>query len=176
MTQPYRRPRILDFGFYLIIIVVGIGAWATPNYMQRLAQREQLQSQGGVVGPVLERLTDLQSKQLDAYVDLNRLLTGLGTTTLGAVFFFLIGGGKATAWRQHWWAAVLSVVCVSVSIFFGFVAYLIVISMLRDGTCDVTSYTPYWAQLAHFYTFLAGVVFFADFSYHNLIKENRYEN
>jgi hypothetical protein len=173
MTQPSRRPRILDFGFYLVVIVVGVGAWASQYFMQSFAQR-QLLSQGGIVGPALERLTDLQSKQLDAYFDLNRLLTGLGTTLLGAVFFFLFGGGKATPWRQHWWAAVVSVLCVSVSIFFGYVAYIIVISMLRDGTCDVTSFMPYWAQWAHFYTFLAGVVFFADFAYHNFIKEQRH--
>ena len=175
MTQPSGRPRIINLGFYILVIVVGIGAWASQSYMKSLAQK-QILSQGGIVGPELERLTDFQSKQLDAYFELNRLLTTLGTTLLGAVFFLLFGGFKAPAWEQHQWAAVLGVLFVSVSIFFGYVAYLIVISMLREGTFDLTSYTPYWAQWAHFYTFLAGVVFFADFAYHNLIQEHRHEN
>jgi hypothetical protein len=175
MTQPSRRPRIMDFGFYIIVIIVGTGAWASQSYMQSLAQK-QILSRGGIVGPELKHLTDLQSEQLGAYFELNRLLTTLATTLLGAVFFFLFGGRKANAWEQHWWAAVLGVLLVCVSIFFGYVAYLIVIAMLREGTFDLGSYTPYWAQWAHFYTFLAGVIFFADFAYHNLIKEHRHEN
>ena len=175
MAQPSQRPKITDFGFYIVVIAVGIGAWASQNYMQSIAQK-QLVAQGGIAGPVLQTLTDLQSKQLDAYFDLNRLLTTLGTTILGAVFFVLFGGRKGSGWDQHWWAAVMGVLFVSVSIFFGYVAYIIVISMLRDGTCDVTSYMPYWAQWAHFYTFLAGVVFFADFAYHNLVKEYQHES
>jgi len=59
----------------------------------------------------------------------------------------------------------------AISIFFGYVAYLFILSMLRDGIFDLTSSSPHWAQQAHFYTFLVGVVLLADFIFYNLIKE-----
>jgi len=65
---------------------------------------------------------------------------------------------------------------VSASIFFGYVAYIFVIAMLRDGTPDVTVSKPHWAQQAHFYTFLIGVIFLADFIFHNLPEGEKLES
>ena len=171
MAKSTRKPFVKHLGFYFVIFLVAASAWESQSYMQWLGHN-QLAAQGGIAGVVLDQLSPIQVKQLDAYMDINRLLTTLGTTLLGAVFFLIFSGSKSTPWKQHQWAALLGALFISVSIFFGYVAYLFVISMLGDGSCDVTVSTPHWAQQAHFYTFLVGVVFFADFTYHNLVQED----
>ena len=73
---------------------------------------------------VVEKLSDVETKQLDAYLELNRLLTTLGTTMLGAVFFLMFDSSRKLVWKRRWWAAFLGTLFTSVSIFFGYVAYL----------------------------------------------------
>jgi hypothetical protein len=165
------RPRLSEFAVYAVVMLVAVGSWVSQNYMTKVATQQLIQINRGIKGVVVDKLSDLQAKQLDAYLELNRLLTTLGTTLLGAVFF-LIFSEKRLVWRQRSWAAMLGTLFVSVSIFFGYVAYLFFISTLQNGQPDVTVSMPHWAQQAHFYTFLFGVVFFADFIFHNLPKES----
>jgi hypothetical protein len=177
MVQRIGRPKFGHFGFYIVIIFVATAAWQSQSYMTSLSQRRlREQSQGGIVGTALTQLNDVQQRQLDAYLEVNRLLTTFGTAILGAFGFLLLGQEKPGTWQRHRLAVVIGVLCVAVSIFFGYVAYLFIQSMLRDGLFDLTSLSPHWAQQAHFYTFLAGVIFLADFVYHNLIQESGREN
>ncbi len=170
-------PQLGHFSFYIVVGVVATAVWQSQGYMTSLSQRRlHEQSQGGIVGTALTQLDDVQKAQLDAYLEVNRLLTTFGTAILGALSFLLFGQEKPGTWQRHRLAVLLGVICVAVSIFFGYVAYLFILSMLRDGLFDLTSSSPHWAQQAHFYTFLAGVVFLADFVYHNLTKEDSREN
>jgi hypothetical protein len=160
---------IESVGFYLIVVALAAIAWQTQKDMTTISQRF-LESQGGVAGASVV-LDNIKERQLDAYLEMNRLLTTLGTTLLGALGFLLFGREKGAPLTQHRWAAFLSVFCVAISIFFGYVAYLFILSMLANGLFDLTSLNVHWAQQAHFYTFLAGVVFFADFAFCNLKGE-----
>jgi hypothetical protein len=144
--------------------------------MTSLSQRRLSEEVGGIVGTALTQLNNVQERQLDAYLEVNRLLTTFGTTLLGALGILLFGQHKSSTWERHRWAATLGALCVAISIFFGYVAYLFILSMLRDGIFDLTSSNPHWAQQAHFYTFLVGVVLFADFIFHNLTKEGGRQN
>jgi hypothetical protein len=171
MAQLFQSARLSEFVFYVVIILVATVSWESQKLMQRLAN-QQLASQGGIGEEVVEKLTDVQAKQLDAYLELNRLLTTLGTTLLGAVFFLMFNRGSRLVWKRSSWSAFLGTLFISVSIFFGYVAYLFFISGLRNGNPDVSVSMPHWAQQAHFYTFLLGVVFFADLIFHNLPKED----
>lgn len=175
MARTIGGPRISDFSFYVVVIFVAAVVWQTQSYMTVLGQR-QLQSADGIGGTAITQLSDIDQRQLDAYLEMNRLLTTFGTTMLGALGFLFFGQERAVTWTRHRWAVFLGVFCVAVSIFFGYVAYLFILSMLRDGLFDVTSSSPHWAQQAHFYTFLAGVVFLADFVFQNLTKESGREN
>ncbi len=176
MARAVGRHRLADLGFYIVVVFVGIVVWQIQGYMTLLDQRRiTQQSQSGVIGPVLTQLDNVQERQLDAYLEVNRLLTTFGTTLLGALGFLLIGQQRAGTWTRHRWACFVGVLCVAVSIFFGYVAYLFILSMLRDGIFDLTSSNTHWAQQAHFYTFLAGVIFLADFVFHNLPKEGDHE-
>lgn len=177
MTKTIKDRAISDLGFYIIVVVIAALAWESQYYMTMQSQRvQQKQSQDGIVGEALTQLNDVQNRQLDAYLEVNRLLTTFGTTLLGALGFVLFGRERARTWRKHRWAALIGVLCVILSIFFGYVAYLFILSMLRDGSFDITSSNTHWAQQAHFYSFLAGVVLLADFMFHNLIEEGKHGN
>jgi hypothetical protein len=170
--QRTRTLKIAGFGYYIVVALVGFGVWKIQGFMTSLSQSQTIQqSEDGVIGQALTQLDNVQERQLDAYLEVNRLLTTFGTTLLGALGFLLIGQKRAIEWKRHRWAALAGALCVVISIFFGYVAYLFILSMLRDGIFDLTSSNPHWAQQAHFYTFLAGVVFLGDFVFHNLTNE-----
>ncbi len=183
MAQTTGGLGIRTIGFYIAVVFFAIAAWGTQSWMSALAQRQLVEKAptSGIFGEAVPvtQLTDVQQRQLDAYLEVNRLLTTLGTTLLGALGFLLFGQQKAGAWTRHRWAAFLGTFFVAVSIFFGYVAYSFVLQQLQNlvqpfelnPALDLTSSSPHWAQQAHFYTFLAGVVFLADFVFHNLTKE-----
>jgi hypothetical protein len=178
--MPTQIPKSIaeGFGFYIIVVVLAAIAWLSQDDMTARTQRflkANAQAQGGVVGQAVV-LDDTKQRQLDAYLEMNRLLTTLGTTLLGGLGFLLFGREKGAPMTRHRWAAFVSVFCVAISIFFGYVAYLFILSMLGNGLFDLTTLSVHWAQQAHFYTFLAGVVFFADFAFCNLTKEGSREN
>lgn len=182
MAQTSGSSRFAEIGFYLVVLLVAVVAWKTQSFMATEAQRQfaaQTPSDG-IYGQPLTQLDGVQEKQLDAYLEVNRLLTTFGTTLLGALGFLLFGQQKASDWTRHRWAAWLGVLLVAVSIFFGYVAYLFLLQTLRDQVqqrgFDLTSSSPHWAQQAHFYTFLAGVVFLADFVFHNMRGESERAN
>ncbi len=115
----------------------------------------------------MAQLDNIQERQLDAFLEMNRLLTQFATTLLGALGFLLfVRRGSGT---RHRWAALVGALCMAVSIFFGYVAYSFLISMLETRVFDLgPNSSSHLAQQAHFYTFIAGVVFLADFAMHNI--------
>ncbi len=175
MADTSPRIRLKDFGFYIVVFLIAVVAWESQKQMYKLGENAIFsQAQDGVVGEVLSECNGVEKQQIQAYLEINRLLTTLGTTLLGAVFYLLSGGTKFV-WTCRRWAALTGMIFVAVSIFFGYVAYSFIISVLHDGRCDISMYYPHWAQQTHFYTFFLGVVFFADFTYCNLMRGNKNE-
>lgn len=154
--------RINRFGFYLGAIVLAVVVWRTERYMQS--------------GTSIYQATPIQEKAVDAFLEMNRLITTLATTLLGALGFLLFGGRTAQSWSRERWAAVAGAVFVCLSIYYGYVAYLDVISMLELSYFDPYSAQLLRAQYAHFYTFLVGVILFAGFVYQNMCTEDQYEH
>jgi hypothetical protein len=126
---------------------------------------------GKFVYEVVNSLTAMQLKQLDALLEMNRLLTTLSTTLLAAVGFLIIKERKPRI-RQELWAALASAVCIGLSLFFGYLVYLGILWMLGESFFDLTNPHILWARQAHFYAFLLGVVFFADFAFHYVREED----
>jgi hypothetical protein len=167
------RLRVSDFAFYIVILMIATVTWEGQRYMYAAGERQIVTENGGISGTVVSDCSGVETQQINAYLEVNRLLTTLGTTLLGAVFFLFFNSGKAPNWKRKQWAAMAGAVFVAVSIFFGYVAYLFIISILQNGSCDISRSYPHWAQQTHFYTFLLGVVFFADFTYSNLRMEEK---
>jgi hypothetical protein len=172
MTQTVLKLRLSDLGFYLVVVAIAIAAWQVQSQMYSAGEKQIIDSSGGIAGEVQDQCSGVQTQQISAYLEINRLLTTLGTTLLGAIFFLLFNGRDRLAWKRRKWAALVGTILVGLSIFFGYVAYLFIISILENGTCDISRSYPHWAQQVHFYTFLLGVVFFSDFTYHNLVRED----
>jgi hypothetical protein len=126
---------------------------------------------GTVLGPEIP-FADLAKQQIDAYLEVNRLLTTLATTVLGALGFILFRAGEGVR-TLRLWAAVIGALLVAVSIFFGYVAYGFVLQTLQTPAAIFGNphSAPLVAQQLHFYTFLVGVIFLADFALHNLKED-----
>jgi hypothetical protein len=177
MADTSPRIRFKDFGFYIVVFLIAVVAWEGQTRMYKVGESAILaegQNNGGIVGEILSQCSGVENQQIQAYMEINRLLTTLGTTLLGAVFYLLSGGTKFV-WTCRRWAALTGMIFVAISIFFGYVAYSFIISVLHEGRCDVSTLYPHWAQQTHFYTFFLGVVFFADFTYCNLMRGNKNE-
>ena len=162
MKEPIGRRITTRFGFYLSIIVIAFIVWRIENYLQAV--------------PTILSGTPMQEKAVDAFLEMNRLLTTLATTMLGAMGLLLFGGFKGKSCSREMWAAIAGAVSVGLSIYYGYAAYLAVISMLAVGSFD--PYSPHLLrdQYAHFYTFLAGVILFAGFVYQNMKEEDGHED
>jgi hypothetical protein len=130
---------------------------------------------GQYIEPFVESLTTAQGRQLDAFLEMNRLLITLGTALLGATGFLLVNGHKMEAGSRALWTAFLSAVCVGLSVFFGYLVYLSVLWMLESQFFDLNNPRVLWPRQAHFYSFLLGVVFFTDFAFHQLREEQERE-
>src|ERR1022692_657830 len=126
------RFRVTDFGFYIVALLIAIAAWQSQRYMYAVGEREII-GPSGIAGVAVDQCTGIQTQQIGAYLEVNRLLTTLGTTLLGAVFFLLFNNSKTLNWTRRRWAALLGTIFVALSIFFGYVAYLFIISILQDG-------------------------------------------
>jgi hypothetical protein len=175
MAKILERLKTVDVRFYVVVIIVASLAWASQSYMQLQAQKDleaELSGQGGVVGAVT---SDLEKKSIDALLDVNQLVTTLGTALLGGVFYLLFESRRGFAWIQRKWAVVVGVLLVSVSIYYGYVAENFVIWTLTYGNPPFMGPICTSAEHIHFYTFLLSVIFFADFIFHNLPEELSHE-
>jgi len=149
------------FGFYLGVLVIAGAVWEVQHYLQS--------------APAIYDSIPIQTEAVSAFLEMNRLLTTLATTLLGALGLLLFGGFRGKSCSRELWAAVVGAVSVSLSIYCGYVAYLAVISMLEAGSFDPYSPQLLRAQYAHFYTFLVGVIFIAGFVYQNMGEAGGYE-
>lgn len=155
-------------GFYVCAIGLAIASW----YVQGWIWSNSELATNTILGPVTP-FSDTIKQAVEAYLEVNRLLTTLATTVLGALGFVLFRGGTLSARTPRLWAAMVGALLVAVSIFFGYVAYNFLIAVLQTGSIDFnapTSQPLIRAQQIHFYTFLVGIIFLADFVFHNVRK------
>jgi hypothetical protein len=161
MTRTTKRAILFRLVFYMGATGFVLAVW---QYQQHIT--------GNWIEPLVSNLNTAQEKELDALLEMNRLITTLGTGLLGAIGFLLINVRRANRGSVALWAACASAVCVGLSLFFGYVVYLGIIAMLQNQFFDLDIRPILWARQAHFYTFLLGVVLFGDFAFHNLQVEN----
>jgi hypothetical protein len=158
MKETIGRRLVKRFSFYFSIVLIALVVWRIEHYMQ-----SEL--------PIFS-VAPIQEKAVDAFLEMNRLLTTLATTLLGAMGLLLVGGFRGKSCTRELWAAIVGAVSAGISIYYGYAAYLFVIYMLQAGSFDPYNPPLLRDQYAHFYTFLVAVVFFADFVYQNMREEN----
>jgi len=164
MMQATGRPRLGRIGYYIGAAAIAVLAWQAQRYT---SGQQIFESQ-------VDSLTQLQEQQLQAFLDMNRLLTTLGTTMLGALGFLLASGSKGKSGSSVRWSALASGAFAGLSVFFGYIASEGIIYMLRNQFFDLEAPVILWPHTAHFYALLLSVFFFSDFAIHDLNnKEDR---
>jgi hypothetical protein len=151
--------------FYLVAIGFILVVWQLQAHLS-----------GNFIEPLVTSLNTLQERELDALLGMNSLITTLGTGLLGALGFVLINGRDQYLRPGAKWLAFSSAICVAFSLFFGYVVYLGIISMLENTIFDLDIPAIFWARQAHFYSFLLAVVLFGDFAFHTLQVEDTNES
>ena len=145
--------------FYVGGTLLAVVVWRTELHMQSTQQ---------VYGEYTETLTGAQQSQLSAFLEMNRLITTLSTTLLGAMGFFLVNDTKGKGSTRELWAAFACAVCVGLSLFYGYHAYQDIIFMLQSQTFNLYGDMISWDRQGHFSMFLLAAFFFVDFAFHEL--------
>jgi hypothetical protein len=156
MERTVGRRIVKRFGCYFVFIVLGAAMIGMESYRQS--------------NPIYQNIP-IQDKAVDSFLEMNRLLTTLATTLLGAVGFLVLGGTKGKHRFRELWAASAGAIFVGLSIYYGYAAYSTVESMVAGGNFD--PYSPPLLTVAHlhFYTFLVGIILFAGFVYQNITED-----
>ena|SRR5215831_8781302 len=162
MNPRLERLGVARVSFYVAAVFVVASVFLFQRYMYRLG--------ASYASPLVQNLTSLQEKQLEAFVEMNRLLTTLGTTLLGAMGFLLVGR-RVRLTRGELLVALASALCVALSLYFGYIAYQAVIWMLQNAFFDLGNPQVLWTLYAHFYSFLVGAFLFVDLAIHSFNKE-----
>lgn len=90
---PRSATRLIEqSGFYLCAAVLALASW----YIQSWIWSKNLPPPNTVLGPVTP-FSDTIKQAVEAYLEINRLLTTLATTVLGALGFVLFRGGTPSA-------------------------------------------------------------------------------
>jgi hypothetical protein len=165
-------PKTNRFAFYVGCIVLAVLAYGIEVHMQNSQQVLGEISTGQLSQP--GSISSAQQAQLSALLEMNQLITTLGTTLMGALGF-LLANRKPNSKSRQLWAAFASFASVGLSIYFGYRAYKDIIDMLQNaqniGWFDVTSGVIAVDRECHFLLFVLGVFFFADFAFHELNQE-----
>jgi hypothetical protein len=176
------RYRLAFFGGFIGLAALVYGTQVLMHYVQQLQEPVLGEiSTSGPSGQPLQPglLSGAQSAQLNALLEMNQLITTLGTALIGALGF-LLGYRKTEFTPSELWPAFASFACVAASILFGYESYWHIIDMLQSaqniGWFDVTSGVIPVDREFHFFFFVLGVVFFADFAFHVLNKKESAAN
>lgn len=105
MKKGFRQTLIFRVIFY-------IGATAVVLFVAQF----QKHMTGNWIEPLVTNLDAGQSKELDAFLEMNRLITTLDTTLLGAMGFILANGRKTQRSGTTMWIAFASAFCVFLSL------------------------------------------------------------
>lgn len=161
--QRSMHPRLL---FYLTIAAV---AAAVSLFEFWYVHHSQIL---GVVQGEVQELSPSEEKAVDTFMDMNMLVTTLGTGLLGELFF-LIAQSKRRLKNKELLPAFLSFGLVFLSLYYGYQTYRDAVAMLQHQpfVFSLDNDAISWDRLAHLWTFVLGFFFFADFAFYELNKE-----
>jgi len=153
------RSTVVSGVFYAGIVLLAAVMWKYTGYIN---------SQPYIIAPPSDPLA--LSKAQDAYASVNNLLTTLGTGLLAALGLFVTRGDKRRAIGPRIWLAVLSAVCVCVSLYWGYISSQNVEWAIETsiGSLELDMFQVPRQQ--QFHAMLLGVFFFADFVRRDLVQ------
>lgn len=153
------RPIIVSGLFYLGLIVLAAAMAQFTDYINGLPYILPLSSDPVALG-----------KAQDAYAAVNNLLTTLATGLLAALGLFLTSRPKRHEPAREVWLAVISAVCVCISLYWGFISAQNVEWAIEGSIPTLEVPKIQWPRQLQFYSMVLGVFFFADFLRRDLTK------
>jgi len=125
----------------------------------------------------VEKLTELQSKQLDSFNENNKLLTTLATALIGAITGFLLHrDGNTRLERSDLRRATSAWTLAALSLYFGHLTSRQLTWMLQAQFFNVFHAAVLWPARAQFWTFFLSAVLLADFVYRSVLRNQANEN
>jgi hypothetical protein len=156
------------FRFYVLAVLVAAGVALFQHWMNKIASGDIISStnlgQGGIIPPG-------EAGALDAYAAMSGLLTTLATALLGALGYLLINAPQAAPHLRQGASAVGSALFAVLSLYFGYVSHLTVLSATYINWFSPYAFGVVWPSRSQFYTLLFAVFLFADFAFRVLSKE-----
>jgi hypothetical protein len=172
--RPASGQRTYRLSFYILAILIAAVVLVFQRYMEKISYRDP-----GIVSSSTLNQPDTippwQEKALETYSAMSGLLTTLATALLGGLGYLLINARGAAPHLRHGAAAVGSALFAVLSIYFGYVSHLVVLSSCFGNSFHSYAFGVEWPSRSQFYTLLLAVFFFADFAFHELGKEARSE-
>ncbi len=162
MNQPKRRiarSAIVSGVFYAGMILLAAVMWKYTGYIN---------SKPYAITPPSDPVA--LSKAQDAYASVNNLLTTLGTGLLAALGLFLTREDKRRYTGPRIWLAVLSAICVCISLYWGYISSQNVEWAIETSIGSLEFDMFQVPRQLQFHTMLLGVFFFADFVRRDLIR------
>jgi hypothetical protein len=173
MTQA-SRPSTYRLNFYVLALLIAVAVLLYQYCMQNIAKQD-----AGIMSASSLGQSDTSQggwqKALDAYSAMSGLLITLATALLGALGYLLINAGATVPKLRHGISAVSSALFAVLSLYFGYVSHLTVLSFTYNNAFNPYAFAVQWPSRSQFYTLLLAVFFFADFAFHELGKEARSE-
>jgi hypothetical protein len=157
VTARNRTIRFYSFALVALLVLVAL---------------QQVFSQLSFTSEEVTSLNTLQEKQLEVFVDMNKLLITLATLSLGGIGAFVLNRYKSQEmpWYQVWRVVASWVFC-GLSLYCGVLTNEKLIWMLQNGFFDLTNPRILWVYRSQFWTLAAAIFFLADFFYRGLRKE-----
>lgn len=157
MAHSRRQPVYLRFYFVLPLLIVC------------LVLLEALLSSFKFAAALSDNSAEYQKKQVDSFMEMNKLLITLATFAIGGITGFVLHRDKALKFtRPQLRRIIASWALCAASLYFGYLSYQQVTWELYWGFFDPYNPHLWWPARAQFWSFLSSVVVFADFIYGSL--------
>ena len=170
--RPATGPWTNRLKFYVAATVIAAAVLVFQHYMDKRSYQDLGIISSSSLGQP-DTIPPWEEKALEAYSAMSGLLITLATALLGALGYLLINATQAVPQLRHGLSAMGSALFAVLSLYFGYVSHLTVLSSTYTNVFNPYAFGVMWPSRSQFYTLLLAVFFFADFAFHELGKEAR---
>jgi len=159
-ANPFKHRAILvRMAIYLLLIAAVFFVWRYLGLLTPPSTSPQLPS---------TQLTPIQKTELDAYLQMNQLITTLSTGLLAGIGYIL-NRGKMKGSSEARWLTLGSAFCsaafAALSLLLGYFVYQMLIGELDDGVFNLDFPLLLYSSFGHFFSFLLAVALFAELAF-----------
>lgn len=167
-ANPFKhRAVLLRMAIYLLLIAAVFFVWRYLGLLTPPSTSPQLPSTD---------LTPIRKTELNAYLEMNQLITTLSTGLLAGIGYILNRGNKKKGSSEARWltlgSAFGSAAFAALSLFLGYFVYQMLIGELDDGVFNLNFPLLLYSSFGHFFSFLLAVALFAELAFQTFFKED----